>query len=539
MANQELSTFFVIKSMVCQSTVHLSTTKLDYRKVYIGQQISLPVTITNTSMLPQKVAFVKLRKEVKIYPNDGFATLLANESITFHIQFSPMSIINYNFDITLLSSVNDTYLIHISGKGIESPITMDHNILHLRTTAPGEKVIESILLTNITTHKQSFEIILPSSLYTWIKISPTVFEMEPKAIKRMEIEYHPPTDLMDINPIEWLTSVKLQIQQQLNTNNNDNNTTTTTTTNNNYQVIEESSIFSIPNKWESNFGFYHQSNGFGKIEWVKPPSDLSLLNDVGNGNDNNNENEEFNEEEKISMVVEKMKNENQEDDVDRINQNQPESIEIEEINNNKQSPSNNNNNNNNNNNLKLENKLKQIKFEKEREKELIENELKADLPLREWGVSGEWNFPIFFKPHQPIHPITIISNISPNKNDNSSNNQVQNQEGKVDVSSPSSTQLSRPSSPTTNNNNLSPQKLTTFGSLKPPFYLSIHTAVIMPQIECDTNFIDFGHLAIGIRQLRTITVSNLGYNSVDLKCFGLNACGPFSIINPVKVLKSK
>ena len=75
-------------------------------------------------MVPQKVSFVRMKKEVSVQPNDGFATLLPNEIFTFDVSFSPSSVVPYSFDLCLTTSVNDKYPIHIIGTGVESPLTL-------------------------------------------------------------------------------------------------------------------------------------------------------------------------------------------------------------------------------------------------------------------------------------------------------------------------------------------------------------------------------------------------------------------------------
>jgi Abnormal spindle-like microcephaly-assoc'd, ASPM-SPD-2-Hydin/Flagellar-associated PapD-like len=124
MANQELPVFFILKTIVCQSTIDMSAESLDFGRVYVGQRNSLPLTVKNTSMLPQKVAFVRMKKEVTVQPYDGFATLLPNESVTFEVSFSPTSVVGYDFELTLLTSANDKCPVRITGHGIEPPVML-------------------------------------------------------------------------------------------------------------------------------------------------------------------------------------------------------------------------------------------------------------------------------------------------------------------------------------------------------------------------------------------------------------------------------
>ena len=137
MANQELSEYFLINTVVTQSTVLCSNYYLNYNQVYINQNISLPLTITNSSFLPQKVSFVKLKKEISVSPNDGFTILLPNENFTFFVNFCPSSMINYNFDLILLTNLNDQINIKINGTGIEMPLLLDKFVFLFRTTSPG------------------------------------------------------------------------------------------------------------------------------------------------------------------------------------------------------------------------------------------------------------------------------------------------------------------------------------------------------------------------------------------------------------------
>lgn len=87
--NQELPVFFVLRSIVTTSSLEFSVKTLDFGKVYVNQQSSLQLSITNSSMLPQKLAFIRMRKELSVQPSDGFAVLLPNETCTFEVLFSP------------------------------------------------------------------------------------------------------------------------------------------------------------------------------------------------------------------------------------------------------------------------------------------------------------------------------------------------------------------------------------------------------------------------------------------------------------------
>lgn len=206
--NQELPIFFLLKASVCPSTVQLSCSTLDFGKVYVGQKSVKKVVLKNTSMLPQKVAFVRLRREFVVTPNDGFAVLLPNESMEFEISFGPMSAIEYSLVVTLMTSSNDSYDIKVIAEGVSPPLEFSNSVIKMRTTAPGERVVESTMVTNKTTHPQCFEVVYPDKLFSWLTVSPTVVNLQPGQTCRLEIEYTPPTDCVDLEPSQWYESMK-------------------------------------------------------------------------------------------------------------------------------------------------------------------------------------------------------------------------------------------------------------------------------------------------------------------------------------------
>jgi len=386
---QDLPVYFILKSIVTSSTVQISESVLDFGKVYMNQKSTLLITLKNLSILPQKVAFVKLKKEITIQPNDGFAALLPNESQTFEISFCPSAIMNYNIDLILLSSFNDSYTIKVIGEGIETPVTFEQSSIQMRTTGSGERVVESFIVKNMSQKQKCFEVMSPIMDFSWLRVSPAVLNLAPNQSARIEVEFCPPTDLESMDPIEWHQQVLASLQEQAGT---------------------DSQVQSIFDEWVQDSGWAFGKGMYGEIQWVKKKAIEDKPTESGEPNTDQENNEASNE----------MK----EDKTESFNDGLPE-----------------------------------------------------DVPEREWGIIGNWRLPVFFF-----------------------------------------------------------QKANSTQPPLPPFFLNVQTVVTLPQLISDNKKIDFGQMAIGTRQIKTFKIQNMGNETVALLAEGLNAVGPFTMLNPVKSL---
>jgi hypothetical protein len=378
---QELPIFFIIKTDVTTSDLHLSTNSLEYGKVYVSQQNTMQLHVKNACMLPQKLAFVNLKKEVCIQPNEGFAVLLPNESITFDVSMCPISALPYNFTLQLATSSNDSHDIKIHAMGVESPVIIENPVIYMLPTTPGEKVMDSFFVSNSTRNRQCIEIVTPDQRFTWLKISPTVVDLKPHERCRLEIEYTPPRNMSELDPMSWhkkivenrkspRASPRLEEGEE----------------NKELEVIEEIDSpfvdFSDENGWVTGKGM------FGNFHWTKP--------------------------------------------------------------------------------------------------ERSDEECEAGVSMDEWGYVGNFHIPIFMK------PLTMVAITKENKDE-------------------------------------------LMKQLPPPLYLKLETVISMPEFIADTEYIDFGQMAVGTSVIKTIKVRNLGHSRViNLKTTGLNAVGPFAVINATR-----
>lgn len=241
-ANQDLPVFFIVKSITTPSTLEMSEDHIDFGRVYVGQKSMQQITIRNTSMLPQKIAFVRLKKELTVTPNEGFAILLPLETMVFTVSFAPASAIEYHMELTILTSANDHYTIPIHAKGLEPPLIISHPVLQLRTTMPGQKVNESFLVTNTSPHHIAFELMPPDKRFTWLTLSPLAMSLAPQESCRVEVEYLPPREIIEQHPNDWYEATARMVQ---------------------------AAFFE---QWNEDHSWMVGTNQFGELQWTLPPA---------------------------------------------------------------------------------------------------------------------------------------------------------------------------------------------------------------------------------------------------------------------------
>lgn len=328
----------------------------------------------------------------------------------FTVSLSPLSAIQYNLPLTLTTSFNDQYVMKVLGNGIESPIMFDSPVIHLRPTIPGEKVLESTLIRNNTKVKQSIELIVPDTTFSWLKISPNVIILPPNGVARVEIEYNPPLEVYDEDPIQWHNKILDLKKTSSNKNSNLNNT----------------DLITPFQQWLEEDGWAYASGPFGEIQWKQ--KNWKPLNKRNNNNINNN----------------------------------------------------NYNDNNNNNDYNDNDNNKQINEDEE---------ILPGVGDDEWGIIGKYHIPVYMKP----------SSIGAITKDNI--NEMIN-------------------------------------LLPPPLYFCLETVVTKPEFIADTNSIDFGQIAVGIRVIKTVKLKNISLTrTMTIHSTGLNSVGPFNVVNACRTIE--
>ena len=587
MAGQDIPIPFFIKAIVTKSNLSFSSSTLHFNNVYLNQNSILPLIIKNGSFLPQKIGFVKVKNEIDIQPNDGFAILLPNESLEFSVNFSPSSITDYSFDLILYTNFDDKSVIKVLGKGVKSPLLIDKYNLSLRTTCPGEKVIESITIQN--THKQTicYEFILPDLRYSWLKISPYIFELKSLQKCRVEIEFFPPENILNENAKEWFSklrydilkeeketniydndnnckkydsndnieiSLKIDNTNNINKSSNKNNNNKNNNNNNNgddiihngdndnksseilsaENVREPKTTFGVFTDFVEDSGIISVKNSFGQIQWLQNTK-INLLNTVKselNGSlivDDNIEkqNIENNElENNLTEIDDDNLVEISEKNLitDSIIKIDPHNTIIKSIKNGYHNNSNDNNNNNVTANMKSKNKIDESKNLKKK------NEI-AKEGMTSNNIFAEENYSDLFENRSGIYSswsVPIFMKVMKNSEEKKHENKTQIKTKNLNTSK--SKEIIKYNFD--DEFIFSDDNSDTFL----PLFFSLETVVTDPQISCDTKTVNFGQIAIGKRCLKSIKISNNTNNMLQLITYGTNAVGPFSILNPIKDL---
>jgi len=516
---QDLPLYFVLTGDVCQSTIDMSTELLDFGRCYISQRTTMPVTIENTSMLAQKVGFVKVPKEISVEPNDGFATLLPKEKITFLIGFAPKSIVDYDFPLTMATSSNDTYAVQIRGKGVELPLAFSVPVVKMRTTCPGERVIESCLIENKTGSQQCCEIMQPDIRFSWLRISPLVVDLAPGASCRIDVEYTPPAGLITVNPAEWYDETLEDVASSLASSIGGKTKAISASASGNDDPadVEESEVneeadavtaaaadaaiaaaeaYSPFASWEVDSGWRIGKGLYGKVQWSIPPTAEEMENQreqlqrkldrpptgrAGGGEDmqdmlDNAESvsdadadEDADEDGAmvgIAAAASAEETEPMQQSVPETDENAAVAVVLESA----------------DNALGLtDDDSQEVGRATSFDYTNRQSNKKVVVPTAEWGIISDWRIPVLFRP------------------------KTKAKGGGTGA-----------------------------GNLAAPMFLSVQTAVMRPQIDCDVKFIDFGQMAIGKRTMRRIMIRNYTDHFIPLQSNPVNAVGPFFVMNAIR-----
>ncbi|XP_065062279.1 cilia- and flagella-associated protein 74-like [Rhopilema esculentum] len=196
-ADQTRPVPFTIKATITSSDLQFDTTHIDFGYCTVYEAVSRTIVLRNKSVLSQAYGFVNVPETIDVQPNDGFGTLLPEESLKIDIIFSPRKAKDHKFEITCKSGIGREFKLSCTAVGVLPPLELSESLVKFKATAINDSSAARIfvknthLSSNEFTHAvprigsepvfpvgpTSFEFMLPGNAP--ISISPTVGTVRP------------------------------------------------------------------------------------------------------------------------------------------------------------------------------------------------------------------------------------------------------------------------------------------------------------------------------------------------------------------------
>ena len=123
---------------------------------------------------------------------------IANESIVRKVVFSPIAAVPGKFALNMQTFLGREFKINCFGTGVEPVLSLDYNVIKMAACPEGERVVQSIMVKNISPISQVFEFSPPDVRITGLSICPGVETLKPGEQVRVEISFKP--DIVTVGP---------------------------------------------------------------------------------------------------------------------------------------------------------------------------------------------------------------------------------------------------------------------------------------------------------------------------------------------------
>ncbi len=147
-ADQNKTVDYNLHAIVTTSDLEFDLKEIDFGYCTIYETVRATVNLTNKSILCQPFGFIKLPEFVNVQPNDGFGTLLPNETIPIDINFCPKSAKDFKFTIVCKSLVNRDFCITCCGIGVHPPLKLSAQRINFKATSLNSTSFQSIYVKN-------------------------------------------------------------------------------------------------------------------------------------------------------------------------------------------------------------------------------------------------------------------------------------------------------------------------------------------------------------------------------------------------------
>ncbi|XP_029975349.1 cilia- and flagella-associated protein 74 [Salarias fasciatus] len=137
-AGQVQPACFTVHAVVTSSDLQFDRTDVDFGFCSISQSVKSSVRLTNLSLLPQDFGFLGVPEFIEVQPNDGFGTLLPQETLEIHLIFSARFAREYHFQLCCKSGINRDFPLSCRAVGVQPPLELSHSLVQFGATAVGD-----------------------------------------------------------------------------------------------------------------------------------------------------------------------------------------------------------------------------------------------------------------------------------------------------------------------------------------------------------------------------------------------------------------
>ncbi|XP_030278233.1 cilia- and flagella-associated protein 74 isoform X3 [Sparus aurata] len=179
-AGQVKPVHFTVQAVVTSSDLQFDRTEVDFGYCSIYQTVISSVRLTNLSLLPQDFGFLRLPEFIEVQPNDGFGTLLPQETLEIDLIFCAHKAKEYSFQLSCKSGMNRDFHLTCRAVVVRPPLELSHSLVQFGATAVGDHSTTIIFLINReTNHNQSKQPINTETKDAMTLVAPRLFSFLP------------------------------------------------------------------------------------------------------------------------------------------------------------------------------------------------------------------------------------------------------------------------------------------------------------------------------------------------------------------------
>uniref|UniRef100_A0A669BX33 Cilia and flagella associated protein 74 n=1 Tax=Oreochromis niloticus TaxID=8128 RepID=A0A669BX33_ORENI len=147
-AGQVQPAHFTVHAIVTSSDLRFDHSEVDFGYCSIYQSVKSSIRLTNLSLLPQDFGFLGVPEFIEVQPNDGFGTLLPQETLEVDLIFSAQTAKEYRFQLSCKSGINRDFLLSCRAVGVHPPLELSHFLVQFGATAVGDQSTAMLFLSN-------------------------------------------------------------------------------------------------------------------------------------------------------------------------------------------------------------------------------------------------------------------------------------------------------------------------------------------------------------------------------------------------------